>query len=56
MLSPLGRKDFFQHAALDRLDLHGRLVGLDFGQDFASLDALALALQPFRQFAELHFG
>ena len=46
-----------QHRQLalgDRLDLHGRLVGLDLGQHVAGLDGVAFLLVPFRQLAVGH--
>jgi hypothetical protein len=41
-------------ALVDRLDLHGRLVGLDFGQDVTRLDLVAFFDEPFGEFALGH--
>ncbi len=41
-------------ALVDRLDLHGRLVGLDLGDHVAGLDGVALLLQPLGEVALLH--
>ena len=46
--------DLAKQTLIDRLDLHGRLVGLDLGDDVAGLDAVAFLLQPFRKLALLH--
>jgi hypothetical protein len=45
-----------QNALIDRLDLHGGLIGLDLGQDIAWLHLLALGLQPLGELALLHRG
>ena len=39
-------QDLREHAFVDRLVFHGRLVGLDLGQDVAGLDLVALLLEP----------
>ena len=41
---------------VDRLDLHGRLVGLDLGDDVARLDRVPLLLEPLGQVALFHGG
>ncbi len=43
-------------ALIRRLDLHGRLVGLDLGNDVTGLDGVAFLLQPFGEVALLHRG
>ena len=48
--------DLGEHALIDRLDLHRRLVGLDLGDHIAGLDGVALLLQPFGEIALLHRG
>ena len=48
--------DLGDRALVDRLDLHGRLVGLDLGDDVAGLDLVALLLQPLGEVALLHRG
>ena len=39
-------QDLAERALVDRLDLHGRLVGLDLGDHVAGPDRVALALEP----------
>ncbi len=56
-LDPLGAvldQDPAQHAFIDRLDLHGRLVGLDLGDHVARLDRFAFLFQPAGQRALGH--
>ncbi len=55
-LRPFGDHDLADHALVHRLDLHGRLVGLDLGDGVAGGDLIALLLQPFRKLALLHGG
>src|SRR6056297_2305367 len=40
---PFWHNDFGQRSFIDRLDLHGRLVGLDLGENVAGFDAVAFA-------------
>ncbi len=47
-------QDLAERAFVDRLDLHGRLVGLDLGDDVAGLDRVALLLEPLGEVALLH--
>jgi hypothetical protein len=47
VLGAVGDEDLAEDALVDRLDLHGRLVGLDLGDDVAGLDRVAFLLQPF---------
>ena len=47
-------QNFAERAVVDRLDLHGRLVGLDLGDDIAGLDGVALLLEPLGEVALLH--
>src|SRR5262249_35889852 len=49
-------QDLAERAVVDRLDLHGRLVGLDLGDDVARLDLVALALDPLGEVPLLHRG
>ena len=51
-----GDQDLAERALVDRLDLHGRLVGLDLGDDVAGLDRVALVLEPLGEVALLHRG
>ena len=51
---PLGHQDLAKRALVDRLDLHGGLVGLDLGDDVAGLDRVALVLQPLGEVALGH--
>ena len=50
-LRALRHHDLRQRALVDRLDLHGRLVGLDLGDHVARLDLVALLLQPLGKIA-----
>jgi hypothetical protein len=52
----LGHQDLRDRALVDRLDLHGRLVGLDLRDDVAGLDLVALLLEPLGKIALLHRG
>ena len=54
ILRALGHEDLGDRALVDRLDLHGRLVGLDLGDDVAGLDLVAFLLQPLGEVALLH--
>ena len=49
-----GDQDLAQNALVDGFDFHGRLVGLDFGDDVAGDDLVALVLQPLGEIALLH--
>ena len=51
---PSGTRILAERALVDGLDLHGRLVGLDLGDDVAGLDRVAFLLQPFGELALLH--
>ena len=55
-LGALGDQQLGHLALVDRLHLHGGLVGLDLGDDVAGLDVLALRHQPFGELALLHGG
>ena len=48
--------DLGDGALVDRLDLHGRLVGLDLGDDVAGFDLVAFLLKPLGKVALLHRG
>ena len=52
--SSIRHNDFGEHAFVDRLDLHGRLVGFDFGQHITRLDWVAHLFQPTREVAFFH--
>jgi hypothetical protein len=52
----LRHHDLGQHALVDGLDLHRRLVGLDLGDHVSGLDRVALLLEPLRKVALLHGG
>ena len=56
VLAALGNEDLADPALVDRLNLHGRLVGLDLGDDVARRDLVALAHVPFGELALLHGG
>ena len=45
-----------ERAFIDGLDLHGRFVGFDLGDDVAGFDRIALFLVPFGEVALLHGG
>ena len=45
-LGAVGDQDLAERPLLDRLDLHGRLVGLDLGDDVAGGHLIAFLLQP----------
>ena len=49
-------QDFAERAFVDGLDFHGRLVGLDLGDDVAGFDRVAFLLQPLGEVALLHRG
>ena len=53
-LGAAGDQDLAERALVDRLDLHGRLVGLDLGDDVAGLDRVALVLEPLGEVALGH--
>src|SRR5262249_5537292 len=53
---PFRDEDLSERAFVGGLDLHGRLVGLDLGDDVAGLDRIALLLHPFGEVALLHRG
>ena len=52
----LGNQDRLDHALVDRLDLHGRLVGLDLGDHVAGLHRVAHLHVPLGERALLHGG
>jgi hypothetical protein len=52
----LGHQDLAKRALVDRLHLHGGLVGFDFGDHVAGLDLVALVLDPLGEVALLHGG
>ena len=54
VLRALGDQDLGDRALVDGLDLHGRLVGLDLGDDVAGFDLVAFLLQPLGEVALLH--
>ena len=56
VLGAFGDQNLADRALVDRLDLHGRLVGLDLGDYVAGLDRVALALEPLGEIALLHRG
>ena len=47
IVGALGDRDRGDRALVDRLELHGRLVGFDLGEDVPRLDAVAFLDQPF---------
>ncbi len=49
-------QDLAERALVDRLHLHGGLVGLDLGDDVAGFDRVALLLVPLGEVALLHRG
>src|SRR3546814_969207 len=55
-LGALGHQDLAELALVGRLELHGRLVGLDLGHDVAGLDRVTFLDQPFGQLALGHRG
>ena len=56
LLGPLGHQDGLDDAFVDRLDLHGRLVGLDLGDDVAGADDIAGLDEPLGEGPLLHGG
>ena len=56
VVGAVGDQDRAQRPLVDRLHLHGRLVGLDLGQHVAGLDRVAVLLDPFGELALLHRG
>ena len=56
VLGALGHENFQHLALIDGLDLHGRLVGLDLGDDLAGLDRVTRLDVPFGQRALFHRG
>ena len=48
--------DLGHDAVIDGFVFHGRLVGLDLGDDIAGLDRVALFLEPLGEIALLHRG
>ena len=54
VLGAVRHENLSQHAFVDRLDFHGRLVGLDLGQHVAGLDRVALLLEPFGELPLFH--
>ena len=50
----LGDQDLAEHTFFDRLDFHGRFVGLNLGDYVAGLDRLAFGLKPFGERALSH--
>ena len=56
ILRALGHQDLGDRALVDRLDLHGRLVGLDLGDHVAGLDLVAFLLEPLGKVALFHRG
>src|SRR6185437_16023934 len=56
MLAALGHQNLAELAVLGGFHLHGRLVGLDLGDDIAGAHAIALAHQPFDELSLLHGG
>ena len=55
-LGAFGDQQLRHLALVDRLHLHGGLVGLDLGDDVAGLDGLAFLDQPLGELALLHGG
>jgi hypothetical protein len=53
-LGALIDQDLADDALVDGFDLHGRLVGLDFGDHVAGGHAVAFLFQPFGQIALFH--
>jgi hypothetical protein len=56
MLGAVGNQDFADPAVVGSLDFHGRLVGLDLGDDVARAHLVALADEPFGELPLLHGG
>jgi hypothetical protein len=51
-----GNQDLADAAFIDRLEFHGGLVGLDFGENVAGLDGVAFLHQPAGKLALFHGG
>ena len=47
-------KDFGQRAFIDSLDLHGGLIGLDFGNHITGLNRITLFNKPFCELTLFH--
>ena len=56
VVGTFGDENLAERALVDRLDLHGGLVGLDLGDDVAGFDRVALLLVPLGEVALLHRG
>ena len=56
MLGAFGMQQLADHPVLRRLDLHGRLVGLDLGHHVAASHRVAFLDVPFDELALLHGG
>ena len=54
VLRAFGHQDLRDRALVDRLDFHGRLVGLDLRDHVAGLDLVALFLEPLGKVALFH--
>ena len=53
-IGALGDQNLADHALVDRLEFHRRLVGFDLGQQVARFDGVTFLDQPFGQRAFLH--
>ena len=56
MLGAFGHQELTDAALIHRLDLHGRLVGLDLGDHVAAPHRVAFFDVPFDQLALFHGG
>src|SRR5262245_47278126 len=56
VLGPRGKQQLLDHTVFRRFDLHGRLVGLDLGDDVAAPDPVAFLHMPSGERALLHGG
>ena len=54
LVGAFGNEDLRDRAFVDRLELHGRLVGLDLGEQISGGDGVAFLDQPFGERALLH--
>ena len=54
VLGALRHQDCAENPFIDRFDLHGRLVGLNLGDDVARLDCIPDSFEPFGDFALSH--